>query len=213
MQPVDPLELWESPPFEATVRDGELYARGSADDKGQVFMHFKAIEAHLKQNGRLPVNMKIILEGEEEVGSSHLDDFIRDHKSELAADVVVISDSPMFDRGIPSICYGLRGLAYFQIDLRGTKSDLHSGSFGGAVANPAMVLAQVLAQMKDRGGRDQDPRLLRRRSRAARGGAGGVQEAAVQRDAIPQGARRAEAVRRERLHARSNASGGGRPSK
>jgi acetylornithine deacetylase/succinyl-diaminopimelate desuccinylase-like protein len=157
VQPVDPLELWETPPFEATVRDGEIYARGSADDKGQVFMHFKAIEAHLKQNGKLPVNMKIILEGEEEVGSSHLDDFVRDHKSELAADVVVISDSPMFDRGIPSICYGLRGLVYFQIDLRGTKSDLHSGSFGGAVANPAMVLAQVLAQMKDRGGRIKIP--------------------------------------------------------
>ena len=110
VQPVDPLELWESPPFEATVRDGEIYARGSADDKGQIFMHFKAIEAHLKQNGRLPVNIKIILEGEEEVGSRNLDDFIRDHKDELAADVVVISDSPMFDRGIPSICYGLRGL-------------------------------------------------------------------------------------------------------
>jgi acetylornithine deacetylase/succinyl-diaminopimelate desuccinylase-like protein len=157
VQPVDPLELWESPPFEATVRDGEIYARGSADDKGQVFMHFKAIEAHLKQNGKLPVNMKIILEGEEEVGSAHLDDFIREHKAELAADVVVISDSTMFDRGIPSICYGLRGLAYFQIDLRGTRSDLHSGSFGGAVANPAMVLAQVLAQMKDRGGRIKIP--------------------------------------------------------
>src|SRR6476661_8017859 len=157
VQPVDPLDLWQSPPFEATVRDGEIYARGAADDKGQVFMHFKAIEAHLKQNGRLPVNMKIVLEGEEEVGSSHLDDFIREHKSDLAADVVVISDSPMFDRGVPSICYGLRGLAYFQIDLRGTKSDLHSGSFGGAVANPAMVLAQVLAQMKDRGGRIKIP--------------------------------------------------------
>src|SRR6478672_12268226 len=101
--------------------------------------------------------MKIILEGEEEVGSSHLDDFVRDHKSELAADVVVISDSPMFDRGIPSICYGLRGLVYFQIDLRGTKSDLHSGSFGGAVANPAFVLANVLAQMKDRSGRVKIP--------------------------------------------------------
>jgi acetylornithine deacetylase/succinyl-diaminopimelate desuccinylase-like protein len=157
VQPVDPLELWESPPFEATVRDGEIYARGAADDKGQVFMHFKAIEAHLKQNGRLPVNIRIILEGEEEVGSSHLDDFIREHKEDLAADVVVISDSPMFDRGIPSICYGLRGLVYFQIDLRGTRSDLHSGSFGGAVANPAMVLAQILAQMKDRSGRIKIP--------------------------------------------------------
>jgi acetylornithine deacetylase/succinyl-diaminopimelate desuccinylase-like protein len=153
VQPVDPLELWESPPFEATIRDGEIYARGSADDKGQVFMHFKAIEAHLKQNGKLPVNMKIILEGEEEVGSVNLDNFIRDHKSELGADVVVISDSPMFARGVPSICYGLRGLVYFQIDLRGSNTDLHSGSFGGAVANPAFVLSQILAQMKDRSGR------------------------------------------------------------
>ena len=157
VQPVDPLDLWESPPFEATIRDGEIYARGSADDKGQVFMHFKAVEAHLKQNGRLPVNIKFILEGEEEVGSANLDDFVRAHKRELGADVVVISDSPMFDRGIPSICYGLRGLVYFQIDLRGSSTDLHSGSFGGAVANPAFVLAQILAQMKDRGGRIKIP--------------------------------------------------------
>jgi len=157
VQPVDPLNLWESPPFEATVRDGEIYARGAADDKGQVFMHFKAIEAHLKQNGKLPCNIKVILEGEEEVGSANLDNFVKGHKDELKADVVVISDSPMFDRGIPSICYGLRGLVYFQIDLRGTKSDLHSGSFGGAVANPAFVLANVLAQMKDRGGHVKIP--------------------------------------------------------
>jgi acetylornithine deacetylase/succinyl-diaminopimelate desuccinylase-like protein len=157
VQPVDPVELWESPPFEATVRDGEIYARGAADDKGQVFMHFKAVEAHLQRNGRLPVNMKFLIEGEEEVGSKHLDNFVRDHRDLLKADVVVISDSAMFDRGVPSICYSLRGLIYYQIDLRGTKSDLHSGIFGGAVANPAMVLAQVLAQMKDRGGRVKIP--------------------------------------------------------
>jgi acetylornithine deacetylase/succinyl-diaminopimelate desuccinylase-like protein len=157
VQPVDPLDLWQSPPFEATIRDGEIYARGSADDKGQVFMHFKAIEAHLKQNHRLPVNIKIILEGEEEVGSAHLDDFIIGHKNELSASVVVISDSPMFARGVPSICYGLRGLVYLQIDLRGSSTDLHSGSFGGAVANPAFVLAQVIAQMKDRGGHVKIP--------------------------------------------------------
>ena len=157
VQPVDPVELWTSPPFEATIRDGEIYARGSADDKGQVFMHFKAVEAHMKQHGRLPVNMKFLIEGEEEVGSANLDAFVNAHKELLKADVVVISDSPMFDRGIPSICYGLRGLAYFQIDLRGTKSDLHSGSFGGAVANPAMVLAQILAQMKDKSGRIKIP--------------------------------------------------------
>jgi acetylornithine deacetylase/succinyl-diaminopimelate desuccinylase-like protein len=157
VQPVDPVDLWETPPFEATVRDGEIYARGAADDKGQIFMHFKAVEAHLKKHGRLPLNMKFMLEGEEEVGSAHLDDFIRSHKQELAADVVVISDSPMLERGIPSICYGLRGLVYCQIDLRGTKTDLHSGSFGGAVANPAFVLAQVLSQMKDRGNRIKIP--------------------------------------------------------
>jgi acetylornithine deacetylase/succinyl-diaminopimelate desuccinylase-like protein len=157
VQPVDPLNLWESPPFEATIRDGEIYARGAADDKGQVFMHFKAVEAYLKQNGRLPVNIKVILEGEEEVGSENLDEFVRGHKGDLQSNVVVISDSAMFARGVPSICYGLRGLVYFQIDLRGSGTDLHSGSFGGAVANPAFVLAQMLVQMKDRSGRIKIP--------------------------------------------------------
>ena len=144
----------------------------------------------------------------------NLDDFIRAHKDELAADVVVISDSPMFDRGIPSICYGLRGLVYFQIDLRGTKSDLHSGSFGGAVANPAMVLAQILAQMKDKRRPHQDSRAstttcgaLRDEERAE------FEEAAVQRDAVPQGARRAEAVRRDAATRRSSACGAGRRSR
>jgi acetylornithine deacetylase/succinyl-diaminopimelate desuccinylase-like protein len=157
VQPVDPVELWDSPPFEATVRDGEIYARGAADDKGQVFMHFKAIEAHLKKNGNLPCNMKVIIEGEEEVGSKNLETFVRANKELLKADVCVISDSAMFDRGVPSICYSLRGLVYFQIDLRGTKSDLHSGVFGGAVANPAMVLAHLLAQVKDKAGRIKIP--------------------------------------------------------
>ena len=157
VQPVDPVDKWESPPFEATVRSGELYARGAADDKGQIFMHFKAIEACIKQSGSLPVNIKLILEGEEEVGSANLNSFLRDHASELSGDVLVISDTPMFDRGVPSLCYGLRGLTYCQIDLRGTTSDLHSGSFGGAVANPAFVLTQLLAQMKDRNGRIKIP--------------------------------------------------------
>jgi acetylornithine deacetylase/succinyl-diaminopimelate desuccinylase-like protein len=157
VQPVDPVDLWESPPFEATVREGEIYARGAADDKGQVFMHFKAIEAHLKQAGSLPVNLKLIVEGEEEVGSPHLDAFIAGNTAMLSSDVAVISDSAMFDRGVPSICYALRGLAYFQIDVTGTTSDLHSGVFGGAVANPAMVLAQILSQMKDKSGRVKIP--------------------------------------------------------
>ena len=157
VQPVDPLDKWETPPFAATVRSGELYARGAVDDKGQIFMHFKAIEACIKKKGALPVNIKLILEGEEEVGSENLDSFLRDHSSEYSADVLVISDTPMFDRGVPSLCYGLRGLTYCQIDLRGTTSDLHSGSFGGAVANPAFVLTQLLAQMKDRSGRIKIP--------------------------------------------------------
>jgi acetylornithine deacetylase/succinyl-diaminopimelate desuccinylase-like protein len=157
VQPADPVELWESPPFEATVRDGEIYARGAADDKGQVFMHLKAIEAHVRAGGRLPVNVKLLIEGEEEVGSVNLDDFVRAHTDRLAADVVVVSDSAMFDRDVPSICYALRGLIYYQIDLRGTSSDLHSGVFGGAVANPANVLAQILAQMKDRSGHVKIP--------------------------------------------------------
>src|SRR6266542_3444046 len=122
VQPVDPLNLWTTPPFEATVRDGEIFARGSADDKGQVFMHIKAIEAHIKKTGALPVNMKFFIEGEEEVGSVHLDDFIRAHKQELPAAVVVIWDPPMFDRGTRPICYGLRGLTFSQTDLRGRKS-------------------------------------------------------------------------------------------
>jgi acetylornithine deacetylase/succinyl-diaminopimelate desuccinylase-like protein len=157
VQPVDPLNLWESPPFDATIRDGEIYARGAADDKGQVFMHFKAIEAHMKQQGRLPVNVKVIIEGEEEVGSANLDRFVEAERDRLKADVVVISDSAMFDRGVPSICYALRGLVYCQVDVRGTTSDLHSGVFGGAVVNPNMALAQMLAQMKDRGGRVKIP--------------------------------------------------------
>lgn len=157
VQPADPLDQWLSPPFEATVRDNELFARGATDDKGQLFVHLKALEAHLSQDHALPVNVRVIFEGEEESGSPNLDDFIRANREMLACDVVLISDSPMFEKGVPSICYGLRGLSYFQVDLRGTSTDLHSGSFGGAVANPAFVLAQILSQMKDRGGHVKIP--------------------------------------------------------
>lgn len=153
VQPVDPLDLWHSPPFEPVVRDGRLYARGSADDKGQMFIHFKAVEAHLKQNGRLPVNIKFIIEGEEEVGSTHLDEFVEQNGKLLKCDVVVISDTSMFARGVPSICVGLRGLAYYQLDVTGPKSDLHSGQFGGTVFNPGQALCRILAQMKDDDGR------------------------------------------------------------
>lgn len=157
VQPVDPLDLWTSPPFDPQVRGDELYARGSADDKGQVLMHWKAIEAHMHANGRLPVNLKMLIEGEEEIGSEHLDPFILANRDLLASDVAVISDSSWFDRGLPSICYGLRGLTYLQVDIKGPDSDLHSGSFGGAIANPIQVLAEIIAGLKDGHGRVNVP--------------------------------------------------------
>ena len=157
VQPVDPLDLWVSAPFEPTIRNGEIYARGSADDKGQVLMNLKGVEAHLQVEGHLPVNVKFLIEGEEEVGSANLDNFIGVHKELLQADVVLISDTPMFDRGIPSICYGLRGLVYFQVDVKGSNSDLHSGSFGGVVINPNFALAQMICALKDSEGRVQIP--------------------------------------------------------
>src|SRR2546430_1935085 len=152
VQPVDPLDLWTSGPFDPTIRNGEIFARGSADDKGQVIMNLKGVESHLKSQGKLPINIKFLIEGEEEVGSANLDEFIASHKELLKADVVLISDTPMFDRGVPSICYGLRGLVYFQIDLKGTDSDLHSGSFGGTVINPNFAVAQMIASLKNSDG-------------------------------------------------------------
>lgn len=153
VQPPEPLELWTSPPFEPTVRDGRLYARGSVDDKGQLFLHIKAIEAHLMARKTLPCNVVVIAEGEEEVGSAHLGAFIESHKDLLACDAVVISDSAMFAAGQPSILSSLRGLAYFQIDVQGPAQDLHSGSYGGAVVNPAVALAKIIASFHDENGK------------------------------------------------------------
>ena len=153
LQPVEPLDLWTTGPFEPTVRSGELYARGAVDDKGQVFMHLKALEAHLKTEGRLPINVRLLIEGEEEIGSPNLDAFMRQRTDMLAADVVVISDTAMMAKGVPSITHGLRGLVYFQLDVEGSKSDLHSGGFGGSVINPGFALAQILVQLKDKNGR------------------------------------------------------------
>jgi acetylornithine deacetylase/succinyl-diaminopimelate desuccinylase-like protein len=149
VQPAEPLELWTSPPFEPTVRDGRIYARGSVDDKGQLFLHLKAIEAHLSVRGTLPVNLIVLAEGEEEVGSEHLASFVERHADVLRADAVVISDSAMFAPGLPSILSSLRGLAYFQIDVQGPAQDLHSGSYGGAVINPATTLARIIATFHD----------------------------------------------------------------
>jgi len=161
VQPPEPLELWTSPPFEATVRDGNLYARGSADDKGQVFIHLKSLEAYLRNGGDLPVNVKLLIEGEEEIGSDNLESFVRDKKEMLRADLVLISDSAMFAKGVPSICYGLRGLAYMQVDLVGPNKDLHSGSFGGTVHNPIQALTEIIASLHDENGKVTIPGFYR----------------------------------------------------
>ena len=153
VQPPEPLDEWSSPAFEPAVRDGRIYARGSADDKGQLFMHAKALEASLADGGRLPVNVVVLAEGEEEVGSANLIPFVRQHRERLACDAVVISDSAMFAEGLPSLLFSLRGLAYFEIRARAAKSDLHSGAYGGAVPNPAMQLARILATLHDEDGR------------------------------------------------------------
>jgi acetylornithine deacetylase/succinyl-diaminopimelate desuccinylase-like protein len=152
VQPAEPLDLWTSPPFEPTVRGGKVFARGSVDDKGQLFLHVKALEAHLATRKKLPLNIVVIAEGEEEVGSEHLAEFVEKQKKLLAADAVVISDSAMFAPGLPSILSSLRGLAYFEINVQGPQGDLHSGSYGGAVVNPAMALARILATFHDENG-------------------------------------------------------------
>jgi acetylornithine deacetylase/succinyl-diaminopimelate desuccinylase-like protein len=152
VQPPEPLNLWTTPAFEPEIRDGRIYARGSVDDKGQLYLHVKALEAHLQTSGSLPVNVILLAEGEEEVGSEHLMPFIEQNADLLKADAVVISDSGMFAPGMPTIGASLRGLAYFEIRVRAAKSDLHSGSYGGAVANPATALARIIASFHDEKG-------------------------------------------------------------
>ena len=149
VQPPDPMDKWDTPPFEPTVRDGDIYARGSSDDKGQSYTHLKALEAYQKTDTEFPVNIKFIFEGEEEIGSPSLVPFIEDHKELLGCDMVLISDTAMFAEDTPSITYGLRGLAYMQIEVQGPNRDLHSGVYGGAVDNPANVLSNIIAQLKD----------------------------------------------------------------
>jgi acetylornithine deacetylase/succinyl-diaminopimelate desuccinylase-like protein len=153
VQPVDPVDLWTNPPFEPTIKGDEIYARGSIDDKGQVHLHLKSLEALMKTKGSFPVNVKIIIEGEEEIGSPNLEPFVARHKDLLAADAVMISDTTMYDYEMPGITYGLRGLAYFELRVVGPDRDLHSGMFGGAVANPINALCELIARMKDENGR------------------------------------------------------------
>ncbi len=155
VQPAEPLEPWLSPPFEPTERNGNLYARGATDDKGQMFTHLKAAEAWLKTSGSLPVNVKFVIEGEEEVGGANLEAYMAEQAQRLACDYAVISDSSQFAPGAPAITYGLKGLAYFEIMVQGANRDLHSGTYGGAVANPLNDLATILASLKGSDGRIQ----------------------------------------------------------
>jgi len=148
VQPADPLELWDSPPFEPVIKDGLIVARGSCDDKGQMFMHVKAFELMMKTNS-LPCNVKFMIEGEEEVGSSHLGTWIRDNKARLKGDIILISDTSIIANDIPSIDVGLRGLSYVEVEVTGPNRDLHSGVYGGAVANPITILCEMIAKMKD----------------------------------------------------------------
>lgn len=159
VQPPDPIELWTSSPFEPVVRDGKIYARGACDDKGQLYMHLKALESFLSTGEQVPVNIKFVIEGEEESGSVHLRPYLEEHAAELEADVALISDTAMFARGIPSLTYALRGLAYIEVLLRGPNRDLHSGVYGGAVENPLNVLARLIANLHDENHRVTLPRF------------------------------------------------------
>ena len=157
VQPVDPLNLWDSPPFDPVVKDGKIYARGATDDKGQMFMHIKSVEAFFKTNTKLPVNLKFIIEGEEEIGSSNLEKFVSQNTDLLKCDAILISDTALFDEGIPTLTYGLRGLCFMEVEVIGPNRDLHSGSFGGSVANPINILAQMISQLQDKNGKIKIP--------------------------------------------------------
>ena len=152
VQPVDPLSEWHSPPFQPTIRDGQLFARGAVDDKGQVLYHLEVIRALLAEDGRLPVNVKLLVEGEEEVGSPHFEALLAEHRELLRADVLVVSDTAMWSETVPSMCTGMRGLVAFDVSLRTASGDLHSGSFGGAVRNAAHVAADIVTALHDADG-------------------------------------------------------------
>lgn len=153
VQPVDPLDLWDTPPFEPRIENGIIYARGTSDDKGQVYTHIKAYEAYIRTGEELPVNVKFIIEGEEECGGQSIYTFTEKNAEKMACDAVVISDTTLYNETTPGICYSLKGLAYMEITVKGPAMDLHSGSFGGTVQNPANALAEIIAKLKDSDGR------------------------------------------------------------
>jgi len=153
VQPVDPIDLWESPPFEPVIKDGKIFARGATDDKGQMFVHIKSVEAFFKTVGNLPVNVKFLIEGEEEIGSHALNEYVNKNADLLKCDCVLISDTSLFAPEIPTLTYGLRGLSYLELEVTGPNKDLHSGSFGGAVDNPLNVLAEIISKLKNKDGK------------------------------------------------------------
>jgi len=157
VQPADPLDLWESPPFEATVRDGKIYGRGTVDDKGQVLMHLAAIEAHMRVRGKLPLNVKVVIEGEEEIGSPNFEAALARYSDKFKADVAVISDTAVFAEDVPSLTTSIRGLVHWDLTVSGPQSDLHSGYYGGVVRNPVEALALIIAELKDADGRVRVP--------------------------------------------------------
>jgi len=153
VQPPDPLDLWDSPPFEPVLKNGYVFARGATDNKGQILSHILGIQETIEQNGDLPVNLHLVIEGEEEIGSANLGSFLEENRDALKSDVAVVSDTGMIERGVPTLSYGLRGVTALEIKVTGPKMDLHSGVFGGAVQNPITALAQLLATLHDREGR------------------------------------------------------------
>ena len=153
VQPADPLDEWHTPPFEPTERNGNLYARGAVDDKGQMYMHVKALESLLQATGKLPLNVRVLLEGEEEVGGEGIAAYVASKPADLEADFALISDTELFAPGLPTLCVGLRGMIYTELEVRGAKTDLHSGMYGGAAPNPFVALAQIIARLKDENGR------------------------------------------------------------
>ncbi|MCW8810267.1 MAG: dipeptidase, partial [Ignavibacteriaceae bacterium] len=157
VQPVDPINLWDSPPFEPTIKDGKIYARGATDDKGQMYMHIKTVEAFMKTEGTLPLNVKFIIEGEEEIGSGNLEEFVNKNQELLKCNAVLISDTSLYGPGIPTLTYGLRGLCYMEVEVTGPNRDLHSGTFGGGVDNPINVLAEMISKLKDNNGKIKIP--------------------------------------------------------
>ena len=187
VQPPDPLNEWISPPFEPAERNNNLYARGAVDDKGQLWMEVKALEALMRgHGGKLPINVKVIIEGEEEVGGESIAEYVRKQKAKLKADFALVCDTELFAADLPTLCVGLRGLVYTEIEAVGAKVDLHSGMYGGAAPNPLFALVEIISKLKDAKGRIQIPGFYQQSKTADRGRTQSLEAAALQRRALPQ---------------------------